>query len=409
MALFITVALGIWGLEHLYVGWRLLSLPCFAGGLGRRALLVLLAGGFLAYPAERLLWHAWRFPLAPAVEWLGAVWIGALFLLVAFLLLADLVSLGGLAGAGPTVVIRTTAVFLALLAAGLGLHGGLKRPKIVRVEVPLPGLPRSLDGLQILHVSDLHLGTLTGRRFLDSLTGLALGLDPDLLVITGDLFDSEAEAVEELVPGLQRLRAPLGVYAVLGNHEYYAGASRCARLMEAAGFAVLQSSAAEVAPGLWLVGVPDREGARQTGRPAGDLEAAMEAIPGGAAVILLQHAPEREAEAAASGGGRPDALRPHPWGPDLALPSPGPAGLPAPRRRLPCGRVDRDRQPRRRPVGAAHAAAGAVGRGTRHPRPRLRQDSSLPGGGASRIHRELTVGVPLVLRHLWPGFRGSQL
>ncbi len=303
MALFITIVLGIWGLEHLYVGWRLLSLPWLAEGWGRLLTLAVLLAGFLAYPVGRWLWHAWRIPLAIAVEWAGAVWMGVVFLLLVFLLLAELLTLGGLAGASLSASVRTAAVIAALAAAVAALHGGLAAPRVLRVEVPVAGLPARLDGVTLLQLSDLHLGTLSGRRFLASMVRLTRELDPDLVAVTGDLFDSEAETVEELLPELQKLRAPLGVYAVLGNHEFYAGAGRCARLMEAAGMVVLDNAAREVAPGLWVAGVPDRRGARQTGHAGDDLPAALASVPEGAAVVLLQHAPEREEEAEALGVG----------------------------------------------------------------------------------------------------------
>ncbi len=303
VALFIALVLGVWSLEHLYVGWRLLNLPWLARCGGGRGVLLLLITGFLAYPLGRILWHAWRVPLAPTLEWIGAVWMGVLFLLLAFLLLAELLSLGGLVGASLTTAIRSGAVVAALLASAVGLHGGLRRPRVVRVEVALPGLPGALDGLRLLQLSDLHLGTLTGRRFVDSLVDLAHGLDPDLIAVSGDLFDSDAETVEELVPHLKRLQARRGVFAVLGNHEYYAGAERCTRLMEAAGLVVLDNEARQVAPGLWLAGIPYRRGAGQAGRPGADLRAALAVVPEESAVVLLQHAPEREEEAAAAGVG----------------------------------------------------------------------------------------------------------
>lgn len=104
-----------------------------------------------------------------------------------------------------------------------------------------------------------------------------------------------------LLPEMRRLRARSGVYAVLGNHEYYAGRGRSRRLLRDAGYTVLDNEAVRVAPGLWIAGVPDARGGAQTGKAEADLAAALGEVPAGDAAILLQHAPQDEARAAAAG------------------------------------------------------------------------------------------------------------
>ncbi len=298
---FVSVALGVWLLQHLYVGWRLWATPLLAAPAARRALVALMATGFLAWPLGRLLWRAGWHRTAVLLEYPGAVWMGVLMLLFFALLAVDVLTLGGwLAGAwAPR--LRAAAAVAALLAAAWAFAEGARCPRVVRYRVEMAGLPASLQGLRVVQLSDVHLGTLLGRRFLEHLVGRVEELRPDLLVITGDLFDAEIDAVEDLVPLLARLRAPLGVFAITGNHEHYAGVERCRDLMAAAGYTVLDNAHAEPAEGLFVAGVPDDRGARQTGGLRADLPAALEGIPADAALILLQHAPEEVEEAAAAG------------------------------------------------------------------------------------------------------------
>jgi uncharacterized protein len=299
---FLSVVLGIWLLQHLYVGWRLLGLPWLgAGTTARRVVLAVLAVGFVAYPLGRLLWHWGWLRLAVVLEWSGAAWMGTLFMLVMALLVAEVLTLGGFAGQAWTIGVRTALVSVALLGAALALVGGMRAPRVINVEADIPNLRPALDGTTVVQLTDLHLGSLLGPRFLSHVIGQVEALHPDVVVVTGDLFDSEADSVERLLPELARLSAPHGVFAVTGNHEYYAGVERCVRLMEQAGFRVLENSWAEVEPGLVIAGVPDDRGARQTGHPGADLERALAGVPSDAAVILLQHAPERENAAAAAG------------------------------------------------------------------------------------------------------------
>jgi uncharacterized protein len=179
---------------------------------------------------------------------------------------------------------------------------GLRPPVVRDCEVRLAGLPRERDGAVLVAVSDLHLGTMIGERWLARLVARIDGLKPDIVVVVGDLVDGEVGSLEPLLPALRRLRAPLGVWAVTGNHEYYAGLERSVDLLESAGFTVLRDRWAEAAPGLTLAGVDDLTARRQFGEATPPLEQALAGHPAGA-VVLLSHSPLQAEKAAAAGAG----------------------------------------------------------------------------------------------------------
>jgi len=301
IAVFLSFALSVWLAQHLYAGWRLSGLPIFSAPAARRWLLVAMALGFLSYPSGRLLWNVGWTRAGVALEYAGSVWMGLVFLLVIFFAATEVITLGGLVLEPWLAGIRSAAALLAVACAVAGFIGGLQPPKTVEVELEAAGLAAEHDGLVLVQLSDLHLGTLIGERYLKRVIAQVKGLEPDLVVITGDLVDAEWDSVEGLVPQLRELRAPLGVYAVSGNHEHYAGIDRCLRLFAEAGFSYLENDHVEIVPGLVLAGVPDARGAAQTGAPGADLAAALEGVDPSATVVLLQHAPERESEAAAAG------------------------------------------------------------------------------------------------------------
>ncbi len=303
-AVFLAVVLSVWGAQHLYVGWRLTGLPPLAGTTTARWLTGLLVLGFLTYPLGRLLFALGARGVGNALEYVGAVWMGTLFLLVAALLVAELLTLGGLTPNPWTVGIRWTAVGVALVAAFAGWVGGFCSPRVVGHEVELAGLPPEADGTVIALVTDVHLGTILGRGRLESIRQVVERARPDLIAVAGDLIDGDAGVVEELLPELRRLTAPLGVFAILGNHEHYAGPERSRRLLAEAGFTVLDNAAVEVRPELFVAGVPDARGAEQTGSPIrADLDAAFAPVTPGAASVLLLHSPDADlAEAAAAAG-----------------------------------------------------------------------------------------------------------
>ena len=202
------------------------------------------------------------------------------------------------------------AVVVALTLSAAALVQGLRGPVVSRHEVTLPGLPAERDGTVLVAVSDLHLGTLLGERWWQRRVAQIEAERPDLVAVVGDLVDGNAEHVERMVPALRRLRAPLGVFAVTGNHEYYAGLDHSVRVLEDAGFTVLRDRFVEPAPGLIVAGVDDAtarrqfasRGASSAGLPAAALELALAGRPPGG-TVLLSHTPWAVEKAAQQGAG----------------------------------------------------------------------------------------------------------
>ncbi|MGH9474818.1 MAG: metallophosphoesterase [Terriglobales bacterium] len=104
-------------------------------------------------------------------------------------------------------------------------------PQITHLEVPLPRLPRALDGLRIAHLSDIHYGLFLSPEALLRVLELTQAQRPDLVAITGDFVTQSPVFMEPVAEMLGRLRAPLGVFAVLGNHDFRAGADPLTRAL----------------------------------------------------------------------------------------------------------------------------------------------------------------------------------
>lgn len=162
------------------------------------------------------------------------------------------------------------------------------------VVVRLAGLPRALDGYVIGQVSDLHVGNFVQERL------LAEGLDrlrevkADLIVVTGDLVDFDPSYIPMMVRALTGLSARDGVKTVLGNHDYYTGASQITAALESAGIDCLVNAGrlirAAEGGGFALLGVDDAWGAR-AGGPGPNLARALGMVPADVPRILLSHQP----------------------------------------------------------------------------------------------------------------------
>jgi len=302
LTIFLTNVLVVWAAMHLYVFWRLASVPWVAAHLSGRALVMMAAALWTSYPLARIL-DSWKLEaVASPLEFIAANWIGVLFLLVVTLLAAEVVTLGGWLLPGLVPAIRGWAVVTAGALSAIALVQGLRAPVLRDYEVRLAGLPPARDGLVLVAISDTHLGTLIGRGWLTRLVNRVNALRPDLVLVVGDLVDGNVGRVEPLLPSLKGLRAPLGVWAVTGNHDYYAGLEASLRLFDAAGYSVLRDRWAEVVPGLVLAGVDDLTARRQYGGDGDPVGKALANRPPGA-TILLSHTPWQTHQAAAAGVG----------------------------------------------------------------------------------------------------------
>lgn len=302
MALFLTIILSVWAVMHAYVFWRLASVPWVAAHLPRPALILAAFILWTSYPLARIL-NSWKLAaVASPLEFAAANWIGVLFLLFSALLITDVVTLGGWLLPRWAPAMPGWAAVAAGVLSLIAMVQGLRAPVVRDYEVHLPGLPRERDGLALVGISDLHLGTLIGRRWSERLVDRVNDLRPDVVAVVGDLVDGNPGQLEPLLPILRNLRAPLGVWAVTGNHEYYAGLSRSVRLLEEAGYTVLRDGWAEIVPGLVVAGVDDLTARRQYGTGDHPVEKALaNRAPG--ACVLLSHSPLQAGQAAAAGVG----------------------------------------------------------------------------------------------------------
>jgi predicted MPP superfamily phosphohydrolase len=203
-----------------------------------------------------------------------------------------------------------------------GYTHGHRKLRVTQLDVPLAGLPPELHGLRIVHVTDLHLGPTAHRDALREAFDRANALDPDLICVTGDLVDSAVTDLDHWIPELSRLRARHGVFAVLGNHDGYAGRDGvAAALRTRTHWRLLRDEVATLeidGARLHLIGLEDRPAPGTAAR----LPALLATLPPGEPRMLLVHQPMAFPDAAALGV--PLTLAGHTHGGQIRLP-----GLPA--------------------------------------------------------------------------------
>jgi len=219
--------------------------------------------------------------LAAAVQTPWTIfWLGSLFY-------AMLRAGWTVAHLGPAPMPVPLALAPFALAAYGALFGarGLRREK---VTIPVSGLPEGWHGVRIVQLSDLHAGRHVTRERLRSIARRAARLMPDLVVVTGDIVHNSPEFARHAAEAIAAIPSRLGIFACLGNHDFWAGPDAVEEELTRAGVQVLRNRGVllqSAGHGLWLCGVDDPWSGRF------DLRAALRGRPEGAATVLLSHQP----------------------------------------------------------------------------------------------------------------------
>jgi uncharacterized protein len=301
---FAAVAFSITFGLHYYVWARLIRDPALPQPWRAVATVALVLLG-----ASMPLAMAWGRAGAPkALTWTAYVWMGLLLLFFILLLMGDLARLlfavvdGRVRDPERRVALaRLLGSATAVLAAGLGAwstRNGLRKPVLAEHEVTLDKLPRALDGLVVVQMTDVHVGPTIGREMIDDLVARTNALEPDIVAITGDLVDGSVRRLREQVAPLGQLKAKRGVFFVTGNHEYYSGAEDWIAELGRLGVRVLRNERVD-AGGIDVAGVDDHSSTGMLPGHGPDLDGALDGRDPSREVILLAHQPRAIHEAAA--------------------------------------------------------------------------------------------------------------
>nr|MDT0663150.1 metallophosphoesterase [Micromonospora sp. DSM 115978] len=203
---------------------------------------------------------------------------------------------------------RGAAIFAGLTAVGItgyGVRTATGPPQLDRVQIPLAKLPRSMDGLRIATVSDIHIGPLAGRAHTERIVATINRVDADLVAIVGDLVDGTVGELGSAAAPLRDLRSRYGSFFVTGNHEYYSGVEEWVVELDRLGLRVLQNTRQQIVTAagvLDIAGVNDLAGEGGVGVAAGpDFEATLGDRDPNLPVVLLAHQPVQVHEAARYG------------------------------------------------------------------------------------------------------------
>ena len=177
-------------------------------------------------------------------------------------------------------------------------------PDIKNIPIYFHHLPKSLDGFRIVQITDLHVGPTLKRKFVEGIVNQISLINPDAIVVTGDLVDGNVEYLRHDTYPLSELYAPYGRYFVTGNHEYYSGPEQWLDEIDRLGFTVLINENRVIRKGdgtILMAGVTDYRMGKYIAGQESSPQKAISGSPPCDLKLLLAHRPSNIHEASKVG------------------------------------------------------------------------------------------------------------
>jgi len=171
--------------------------------------------------------------------------------------------------------------------------------KINQVEIEIPKKSSNLSELNVVHAGDFHLTIINNGKFLDEIVERINSLNPDIVLMTGDILDDNINILkrQNIGKSLSKIKSKYGVFVSNGNHEFINGADELDKYMEEMNLKVLRDSSAFIDNSFYIVGRDDRSKVSFTGKQRKSLKEIMTNVDKNYPVILLDHTPSKLGEA----------------------------------------------------------------------------------------------------------------
>ncbi len=249
--LFLLLALVILASAHLVVYGSMIhffNISSHKAKVWLGIILGLLAISFLA-SSFLVRWQDVAF--TKALYFLAGLWLGLLTYLV--LCFAGAWIIGAVWATAPRFLLGSLTILVALGISSYGIWSSY-HPRIKYLDIKLKNLPTAWQGKTIVQISDVHLGNVFGQNFLSKIVNQTNAINPEMVVITGDLFDGMGDDLKHSVKPLADIKAPRGIYFITGNHETFLPSDQTAEALSQVPVKIMKDQLVEL-DGLQLIGI----------------------------------------------------------------------------------------------------------------------------------------------------------
>ncbi len=255
-----------------------------------------------SYIISRFMERVWISPVSNFFTFVGSFWLALMVYLLLAVLVIDLVRLilyffprPEILSANYELVKKYMFFTVTGIAAIVVLAGHINalNPRVKRLDIHINKKAGQMKSLHIAAASDIHMGTLVGPRRTAKLVRMLNDCNADIILLAGDIVDEDLAPVihNDLGRSLTKLKAPLGVYAITGNHEYIGGAEAAVKYLEEHGIQMLRDTAIEINNSFYLAGRNDRDSKRFSRKERKGLDKVLEEVDVSLPVIMMDHQP----------------------------------------------------------------------------------------------------------------------
>ncbi len=299
MAIFLTVVLAIYSLTNIYIflkGYYTIPAP----GNFRILYSVIFIVLALTFIAGKILEARHSSVLSDILNIIGGFWMAFMLYGFLFLFLSDIISLilrlVGIVSNDNILLFRKWSFVSTIALSFILITGGFINaiiPNVKEYDITINKSAGEIKDFRIAAVSDIHLGSIIRKRSIMKLSGILKTLQPDLVLLLGDIVDGEIGPVlrDDLLKYFTCPKCNDGLYAITGNHEFIGGAKRTIPYIESKGIRILKDEVVTLEGGIQLVGRLDRDSRRFYGKDRLSLEELMKQVDTAKPVILLDHQP----------------------------------------------------------------------------------------------------------------------
>lgn len=300
MFIFFGIVFSVYGMINYYIIRRGLSIV----SAEHKTLFVIITIAIAAsYIAGRLIENVWISPVSIALTWIGSFWLAIMTYTFLYLLVIDLLRLvnhfipffPALITSNIEQAKKVVAVVIGVMVLSSVIGGFINTKMIVvkKYSIDIKKNAGKLKSLNLAVASDLHLGVINNFDFMYNVSEKINNLNPDVILIAGDIIDEDLGPVIKYNVGehLQRLKAKYGVFAVTGNHEYIGGAEPAVEYLEKLGINVIRDKSIKIDNSFYVVGREDSSSARFEGKKRKELSEIMKDVDKAFPIIMMDHQP----------------------------------------------------------------------------------------------------------------------
>jgi len=241
--------------------------------------------------------------LTESLIWIGSFWIAYMFYLLLLILIVDLFRLTNFIlpffpaflTKNIEKIKRITALIIFILST-VSVFGGFINTKMFITKTYKAKIHKTagyLKSLNVVMASDLHLGAINGRVFLNHLVSRINKIEPDIILLAGDIIDEDLASVLKYNVGdeLAKLKSKYGVYAITGNHEYIGGVEAACKYLVDHQINVLRDDKIKIDNSFYVIGREDRSIKQFTGKLRKNLKELIADADKSLPMILMDHQP----------------------------------------------------------------------------------------------------------------------